>query len=112
MPDLHELPPNGPAFKRRYYFEIIFFTALVIGNLGVLFSAWQDASWGALWLAFIGGPTLNAALMVLGLFVSLFMRRYGKRRLSSGLLFVIICLPIAAMVVDAVVILMMPLHGC
>lgn len=85
---------------------------LLVGNLLVLSAAWQDKSWGALWMAIIGSPGLNIILMVLGLTAIPSLKRRDPEFSLGRHLAVTLGLPIAAVVANFLIILSMDLHGC
>ena len=93
-------------------FGVVFITVVVLANLLALGAAWQDKSWGALWIAIVGGPILNGVFALVGLIAMPFLRR--QRSQFSVWRHVVLSLgvPIAAIAIDAGVIFSMGLHGC
>jgi hypothetical protein len=85
----------------------------VIGVNGwLLYGAASDRSWGALYVLFVAGPVVNGVIVLVTLLSS-----YLLQWLSGGVsVAIFICagvlLPVVAIVVDAVLIFGMNLHGC
>jgi hypothetical protein len=111
MSDTQETPVDVGTPKTRSVFWMVYGVLMVIGNLIVLVIAWNDKSWGALWIAIVGGPILNAVFLISGLVAISVLRRRTPFSLGRHLA-MSIGLPIAAIVVDFLVIILMAPHGC
>jgi hypothetical protein len=86
--------------KARGVFGRVFAALLLVGNLLLLAVAWHDKTWGAFWIAFIGGPILNGMFLIYGLLAISFLKR-DRRQFSLGRhLALTLGLPIAAVVAD------------
>jgi MYXO-CTERM domain-containing protein len=97
--------------QTRSWFGRAFVIAVVLLNLLALGAAWRDQSFGAICIAIMIGPIGNGVLALVGLAGIPFLRRRpgfsmgGHLALSLGL-------PVVAIIVDAVAIFSMRLHGC
>jgi len=89
-------------------FNAGFGVLLAVANLGAFAIAFQDKSWGALWVAIIGGPITNAVLLVGGILAAVFL----KRRQKQASLVLIFVGPIVAALGLLGAILLLDLHGC
>lgn len=112
MPPSSDDPIDEETQEGRSALGMVFSVLLLVGNLLVLAAAWQDKSWGALWMAIIGSPGLNIILMVLGLTAIPSLKRRDSEFSLGRHLAVTLGLPIAAVVADFLIILSMGLHGC
>jgi hypothetical protein len=90
----------------------MFITALVILNLVALTLAWRDRSLGAMVIAVFIGPAANGVFALLALAMTPFLKRrrpcfsvWRHAALSLGI-------PVAAMVVDGILILLMRPSAC
>jgi hypothetical protein len=92
-------------------FATFFLAILLIGNLVLLAVAWQDQSWTALGLLAFGSPSFNGALLAIGLLAIPFRRRDPTQFSLGRHLALTVAAPLAAVAVDAAVILSMDLHG-
>ncbi|MEW5977623.1 MAG: hypothetical protein AB1898_17655 [Acidobacteriota bacterium] len=98
-----ETAPSQP----RSRFELVFVVTVVLLNLFALGLAWYEQGWGAIAIAFVGSPLLNGVFVLVSLIALPVLRRrhrpFSVRRhlaLSFGL-------PIAAIVIDALLIFSM-----
>lgn len=98
--------------EKRGAFGFVFLVLLSVGNLVILIRAWQDRSWGALWLAIIGGPILNGVFLISGLVAIPFLKRFGAQFSLGRHLALTLGAPIAAVAADLFIILSMGLHRC
>jgi hypothetical protein len=98
--------------KPRHVFGLVFSALLLVGNILVLAAAWQDKSWGALWMAIVGGPILNGTLLISGLVAIPFLKRRRSHFSLARHLPLALGAPVAAAVADFFIIGSMGLHGC
>jgi hypothetical protein len=105
-------PPEAVTPRARGCFGWTFLALVAAGNCLILSAAWQDRSWGALWMAVVGGPILNGVLLISGLVAIPFLKRRRAKFSLGRHLALTLGLPIAAVVADFFVILRMGLHGC
>ena len=101
----------GDTLPWRSLFWRGFVVLVILVNAGIVWGAWRDKSWGALWFCFFGGPACNVALAATGL-GAIAMRRRGPGYSLASHLEWALGLPAAAVAIDAVIIFGMPLHGC
>lgn len=99
------------ASAGKQWFVNAYVGLIVAANLFVLWSAWKDKSWDALWLAFFGGPVANGVLFVVGLLILAFHHAMGWRIPVLGGL-TIVFLPFFAVGIDLLIINAMGLSGC
>jgi len=77
-----------------------------------VFLAWQDRSWGALYIALLACPVANLVLMVLGSVAAFILRRRHPEAKLGSMLSTVLSLPPIGVLVTVVATFMMPLHGC
>jgi hypothetical protein len=97
--------PQGPS-----RFATIFVYVVVLLNLVAILFAWHDKSWNALGIVMFVDPMLNSTLMVFSLIATLFLRHRSSFSLRQHLA-LSFGVPIAAAIIDAIVILSMGLQG-
>lgn len=112
MYDNTEPVVNAPRAKFHLGFTVIFTLIVVLANLLALRAAWQDKSWGALYIAVIDGPILNGVLVLAGCVVTALLRRRCSKRSMWRHLAIACGVPIGAIVIDAWLIFSMDLGGC
>jgi hypothetical protein len=106
-----DTPADTATPKARGVFGMVFGALLLVGNLLLLAVAWHDKSWGAFWMAFIGGPILNGTFMISGLIAIPFLKRHRRQSSLGRHLALTLGVPIAAVVADFFFIMSMGLHG-
>ena len=77
-----------------------------------LFLAWQDQSWGAIYIAIVACPVANLVLMLLGIIAAFTFRRFNQGTKLGSILVPVLGLPPLGALSTAMAIFMMPLHGC
>ena len=112
-PDPHARPqPSEAGAGARVLWAAAVVAVLVIAaNIWLVVQAAEDQSHGAIAIAFMVGPVVNALMLAVSLVVTPLVRRLLSAP-SMGL-YVATCVgvPLAAVFVDFMVILAMPLHG-
>jgi hypothetical protein len=93
-------------------FHLGFAVTVLLGNAVILGIAWQDRSWGALWIELLAGPIMNGILAVISLAVTPVLRRLFTPFATGWHILFSLLLPAAAIVLDGVAISNMGLHGC
>lgn len=91
-------------------FAMIFVCSVALLNLVAILFAWHDRSWNALGIVMFVAPMLNSALLVFSLIAIPFLRHRSSFSLREHLA-LSFGVPLAAAVLDAVVILSMGLQG-
>lgn len=105
-----EAASDQPAVGKQWF--VRGYVALIVAvNLFILWSAWEDRSWGAIWLAFIGGPIANGVLFVISLLILAFRHAMGWQTAALGGSAMAI-LPPLAVGIDLAIIYGMDLSGC
>jgi hypothetical protein len=103
---------QSAAPARFIGFHLGFAVTLLLANAVILGMAWQDRSWGALWISIIVGPVMNGILAVISLAVTPVLRRILEPFSVGWHILFSLLLPAAAIVLDAVAISNMGLRGC
>lgn len=86
---------------------------LMAVNAALLVVANNDRSWGAIGVAMFLGPLANAAVGLIALVGTTVVAAVAGSKVPFGTIVLgSIFLPVAAIVLDWVVIATMPLHGC
>jgi len=101
------------AAKRSTTFLGFFIAMVVIANAIAVYLAWRDGSWGAIWIAFIAAPAVNAVMALIALCATpaLQPRRAGGFFLTLHILASVL-IPALAWGTDFLIIDQMPIHGC
>lgn len=101
--------------RRTVAIDVATATAALIvlaSNALLLWFAYDDRSWGALGIAFAIGPVGNLILSAVGGVSAVILRAVPHRQSLVGYVVASVCLPLAAIPVDGLLIGMMDLHGC
>lgn len=85
---------------------------VVAANAVLIYWAAKDRSWGAMGIMIMIGPLVNAAIALVSVALFPLVRRVSLGAIVSPYIVTSIVVPIAAIIVDAVCILSMGLHGC
>jgi hypothetical protein len=104
-------PPDERPLRPRARFYSRFVCLVIALNLGAILVAWLDRSWLAAGIAMLWGPGLNVCLIFCAQLVIPRAKQHqgfslGKHQAIS------IGVPVAAAVLDYIIILSMGLHGC
>jgi hypothetical protein len=111
MHPVTEIPDVTPKPISRSWFGMVFVLVIVLANLIALGAAWQDRSWGALGIALVYSPMFNGMLALIGLVAIPFLRRYRLKFLVWRHVALSLGVPIAAIVIDFIIICSMGIHG-
>ena len=103
-------PLCGRASERRFrkWFALITLAVCLVS----ISLAWQDRSWGALYIAFVGCPVANFGLMVLGTVAAFVIKRHNSEMKLGAMLSTVLSLPPLGALAAFIATFMMPLHGC
>lgn len=110
-------PPNLEAGPQTPESGAVKWAAAVVGVLVIAVNAWlvvqaaEDQSHGAIAIAFVVGPAANALMLTVALAVTPLVRRVLSATSMAPYKAVALVAPVAATLVDFVVIFSMPLHG-
>jgi hypothetical protein len=109
--DSHEIAHS--TAKRSTTFLGFFVAMVVLVNAIAVYFAWRDGSWGAVWIAFIAAPAVNAVMALVSLCATpaLQPRRAGWFFLTLHILASVL-IPALAWGADFFIIDQMPIHGC
>lgn len=94
----------------------VFNTWFAIVSLGLclvaILLAWQDKSWGALYIAVYACPVANLVLMLLGTIAAFIVCRFNPGARLGAMVPSVLGLPPLGAFVVAVATFLMPLRGC
>jgi hypothetical protein len=91
---------------------VILAGVILLVNGFLLAIAAADQGWGALGIAVLIGPITNGVLLLISLTVLPAIKRGGSMESVGTYLAVSICMPIAAVILDFLIVVAISPHGC